>query len=132
MENESGKNIMVIGKSLVEIIKIADEKKFQVVLIGEGAIDGARAALMATMSKRHDVIMVNIADLPISDQKRVMDADKIQDIRPSLPFDISKIEPISIVITAPEQLPEVFIKAQKKPWEVSKQRKKLKGYQKRK
>lgn len=61
----------ITGKSFSNIIKEAEEKGLQVVLIGAGAEIGKHAELIAKMSKNKSVLLVPIADLPQEDQDRI-------------------------------------------------------------
>jgi len=61
----------ISGKSFSDIIKEAEEKGLQVVLVGAGAETGKHAALLATMSKNKSILLVPIAELPQEDQDKI-------------------------------------------------------------
>lgn len=112
------------GKTLNELTKIADEKKIQLLLVGDagtGDVAIAHAKTVAQMKER-GLMIVNIADLSKDDQDSLSEVKR----KPS-PFER---EPIYITATPPME-PTIFID-EKKPHFAGFKGKKLKGWKKRK
>lgn len=84
------------GKRLSELIKDAEQKGCQVVLIGVDAEIGRHAALIAAMAKKPDVVLVCVKDLPQEDQDMIA--------RLSRP-----VEPIELKIERLPELPEIVL-----------------------
>ena len=61
----------ITGKKFSDIIKEAETKGIQIVLLEAGAEIGKYAELIATMSKRTDVIIVPIDNLSTEDQAKI-------------------------------------------------------------
>lgn len=110
-------NLNIDRKPLSELVKEAEEKKVQIVIIGAGEVGSKVAEVMA--SERF--MGIHVANLTQEDQ------DKIERANKRTPFD-----PEPIVFKAPPTLPEMVVDSYKidsKPF-AGFQRKKLKGYQK--
>ena len=113
------------GKTLSEIVKIADQRKVQILLVGDagtGEVAIAHAKAVMEMKMKPEFLVVNIADLSKYDQDNLSEVKR----KPS-PFER---EPIQIINLKAYE-PEIFID-DKKPHFAGFKGKKLKGWKKRK
>lgn len=113
------------GKSISELVKLADEQKAQLLVIGPGNDEVKQAALIAKLEGKGKLLIVSINDLNEEDRKKInekMDEPKENPFEnPPLPFTNRIIELPKI-----EYAPDFD---NSKPFHGFK-RKKLKGYQK--
>jgi len=61
----------ITGKTFSDIIKEAESKGIQIVLLEAGAEIGEYAELIANMSKKADILLVPIDKLPLEDQAKI-------------------------------------------------------------
>jgi len=112
------------GKTLNEIVKIAEAREVQLLLVGDAGTGDVALAHARTVAQMKDrgLMIVNISDLSKSDQ------DSLSEVkRKPTPFER---EPIYITATPPYE-PTIFVD-DKKPSFAGHKGKKLKGWQKRK
>jgi len=64
------------GKSLAELIEETDKKGIHIVLLEDEGAMLKHAELIASMTKKHEILIVNIGDLPQADQDKI-NVDKI-------------------------------------------------------
>jgi len=94
------------GKSLSELIKVADEKQVLLVIVGVGAETGKNAELYVKMKEKPDrVMLVNEEELLEDDRKKLGEGKGLEFFRK----DVFAPEPIPFK-NYHEHLPEIHIK----------------------
>jgi hypothetical protein len=112
------------GKSISELVKLAEEQQAQLLIIGSGNDEIKQAELIAKLKGKGALLIVSAQDLTEEDRKKIEEADIKPNSfeRPALP--ITKLHEMP--------LPEIFVEDEKKTFFGGfNKRKKLKGWQKK-